>query len=224
MSRYACVAPALTSGCHAHSGSRCCFAVHAGLSRCSRYTCSRSAWCTPTRSGTPPIHASHPAASDGEYTISPSGNTFTIYCHNMANQPTEYLTLVHTESAPISGGSRSAGLRLGLTLSPASQRSNSTPATLQVDTTDLTFATSTGEAIQVVGNGNNDWKYVDFGRAGSCVTRTTPPVRASSTCAAPLFKSMIRRRHRILRFRRWLGHRSVRRPPGYDLRGGGYCG
>ena len=97
------------------------------LSRCSRYTCSRSAWCTPTRSGTPPIHASHPAASDGEYTISPSGNTFTIYCHNMANQPTEYLTLVHTESAPISGGSRSAGLRLGLTLSPASQKNPTQP-------------------------------------------------------------------------------------------------
>src|SRR4051812_22004455 len=42
------------------------------------------------------IHAANPSAPDGDYIISPGGNTFTVYCHDMAGTPREYLTLVNT--------------------------------------------------------------------------------------------------------------------------------
>jgi len=42
------------------------------------------------------IRAANPAAADGDYIISPGGNTFTVYCHDMAGAPREYLTLVNT--------------------------------------------------------------------------------------------------------------------------------
>lgn len=42
------------------------------------------------------IRAANPAATDGDYIISPGGNTFRVYCHDMAGAPREYLTLVNT--------------------------------------------------------------------------------------------------------------------------------
>jgi len=42
------------------------------------------------------IHDANPAAGDGQYLISPGGKTFSVYCHDMAGTPREYLTLVNT--------------------------------------------------------------------------------------------------------------------------------
>ena len=42
------------------------------------------------------IRALDPGAVDGAYQIYPNGNSFTVYCHDMAGTPSEYLTLVNT--------------------------------------------------------------------------------------------------------------------------------
>ncbi len=94
------------------------------------------------------IAAADPGASDGSYTIFPQDNamSFSIYCHDMAGSPREYLELVHT------GGNFNFAQWGGesVFVPPASvvtthyTKIRLDPATLLVDIGDETFATSVG--------------------------------------------------------------------------------
>jgi PKD repeat protein len=99
------------------------------------------------------IQDSNPGATDGDYTISPNGMTFTVYCKNMnTTSPKEYLTLVVTSSSPqippgtLANFSEDAvdncngGNCSSLTLW---QKVRIIPSTLQVDITDTTFTSAT---------------------------------------------------------------------------------
>src|SRR5436190_4368781 len=45
------------------------------------------------------IKAANPSAGDGHYIIAPLGRVFVVYCHDMAADTKEYLTLVNTGGA-----------------------------------------------------------------------------------------------------------------------------
>lgn len=47
-----------------------------------------------------------PLATDGDNTISPNGNTFVVYCNDMAGTPSEFLTLVNTGATLTTAGIR----------------------------------------------------------------------------------------------------------------------
>ena len=102
------------------------------------------------------------AAVDGEYTIYLNRNPaqpLTIYCHNMASTPTEYITLLNTGE----------GVNFASVRYPAQQLVTSytklriDPRTLVVDVSDRTFATVAGElpATALIGS-------VDYGTAVGC--------------------------------------------------------
>jgi len=89
------------------------------------------------------IAEANPKAGDGEYLISPGGKTFSVYCHDMAGTPREYLTLVNT------GGSYNYSLHgfVGGPNAPVTThytRIRIDPATLLVNIGDQTFSTSEG--------------------------------------------------------------------------------
>jgi len=89
------------------------------------------------------IHDANPAAGDGQYLISPGGKTFSVYCHDMAGTPREYLTLVNT------GGNFNYSLHgfVGGPDAPVTThytRVRIDPATLLVNIGDQTFSTSQG--------------------------------------------------------------------------------
>ena len=111
------------------------------------------------------IHAANPAATDGDYIISPGGNTFTVYCHDMAGAPREYLTLANTGA----GSNYSA---YGQLSSPPGNvitqytRIRLDPMTLLVDISDQTFATSTGYQCCI---GPTPVTSMPYANAASCI-------------------------------------------------------
>jgi hypothetical protein len=97
---------------------------------------------------------------NGDYTIhTAAGQSYTVYCNGMPNTPTEYLDLVDTgvPTVPpfgnaltdftfLDGANYSAIARLAYAdhLVTAYTKIRLLPATLQVDTSDNTFSTTTG--------------------------------------------------------------------------------
>jgi hypothetical protein len=118
------------------------------------------------------IRGQSEGAQDGEYTLYLNGDPalpMQIYCHDMANNPTEYLTL------PNSGG----GSNYALIAHPEGaltthyQKLRLDPATLTVDTRDRTFATlhEAAPGYNVLGpDAAADYVVVasDYGRAEGC--------------------------------------------------------
>ena len=115
------------------------------------------------------IHASDPSALDGNYTIYPNGEQFTVYCANMATSPADYLNLVNT------GGSSNYTFNAGQSYNADG---NSTthftkvridPATLTVDVADYTFSTymTTGSNPKFAGGPLTDYPY---GTAAACLS------------------------------------------------------
>jgi hypothetical protein len=93
------------------------------------------------------VRSQDPSAGDGEYTLALSGGPASIYCHDMAGTPKEYLTL------PSAGPSTNySQYTAGGYVSGTNVRTNYTkvrlnPATLLVDISDQTFAGSTGQLV-----------------------------------------------------------------------------
>ena len=90
------------------------------------------------------IRDANPAATDGDFTIFPNGQTFTVFCFDMAGTPVEYLTLQNT-----GGNFNYSQYTAGGAVPGTSVRTNYTrvrldPATLLVDIGDKTFSSSTG--------------------------------------------------------------------------------
>lgn len=86
----------------------------------------------------------NPGATDGDYTISPSGQTFTIYCNDMGGTLKEYLTLVNTGGDFNHGQYSAGGASPGTNVRTNYTKVRFDPATLTVHTGDQTFTSSTG--------------------------------------------------------------------------------
>jgi len=109
------------------------------------------------------VRSRNPQASDGNYVISPNGDSFVVYCYNMAGQPREYLPLVQT--GPGSNYSRyaSGGAVYGNDVVTLFTKVRIDPQTLVADTGDLTFATSSGSI-----SGANGVSQMPYATAADC--------------------------------------------------------
>jgi YD repeat-containing protein len=110
------------------------------------------------------VHNANPSAPDGTYTISVMGHALAIYCYHMASQPTEYLTLVHTESGANFARYATGGAQSGTDAITTYTKVRLDPATLKINTGDRSFATSVGSNS---GAGGTE-TAVSYGWAGSC--------------------------------------------------------
>lgn len=112
------------------------------------------------------IHAANPAAPDGDYIISPGGNTFRVYCHDMGGSPREYLTLVNSGGGSnYSAYGQIGGWPFGNVITQYT-RIRIDPMTLLVNISDQTFATSTGYQCCI---GSTPIVSMPYANAGSCV-------------------------------------------------------
>ena len=111
------------------------------------------------------IQAANPAAPDGDYIISPGGNLFQVYCHDMAGNPREYLTLVNTGGGYNYSSHGDVGGWPIVRVTTHYTRVRIDPATLLVNIGDQTFATSTGNDCCY---GNTPVTSMPYATAGSC--------------------------------------------------------
>lgn len=108
----------------------------------------------------------NPWLGDGEYLLYLNGNAawpWTAWCHGMAGTPTEYLTLKQTGTSNFSqytAGGASPGTNVRTTYFKL--RIN--PATLQVNTADQTFSSSSGQLT----HGPSAVSSMPYGSAMSC--------------------------------------------------------
>ena len=104
----------------------------------------------------------NPTAGDGDYVIRPNGQMFSVYCHDMAGTPKEYLTLENT-----GGGSNfsqmTAGGDIYSTLVTGYTKVRLDPDSLLVDINDRTFSATTGTP-------DNPWgtAALDYATAMGC--------------------------------------------------------
>jgi hypothetical protein len=115
--------------------------------------------------GAPPascaaIAGANPSATDGDYTIYPNGETFTVYCADMSSAPEEYLTLQNTGSANYSTDVDSGG---GV-VETRFTKVRLDPSTLQVNIGDSRFSTTTGYV-----NYNNHYGPENYAVAADCI-------------------------------------------------------
>ncbi|NPD24318.1 MULTISPECIES: GON domain-containing protein [Corallococcus] len=93
------------------------------------------------------IRTAQPGAPDGDYVLYVAGDTsasWTVYCHDMAGTPAEYLTLTRTDADSNFSRYTAGGASPGTDVLTHFARLRIDPATLRVDTADQTFASSTG--------------------------------------------------------------------------------
>lgn len=114
------------------------------------------------------IHEVNPAAGDGEYLISPGGKTFSVYCHDMAGSPREYLTLVNTGGGYNYSTHGNVGGGAPTPVTTHYSRVRIDPATLLVNIGDQTFSTSDGFDCCY---GNTPVTSMPYATAGSCDDR-----------------------------------------------------
>ena len=82
---------------------------------------------------------------DGRYVILPvDGQRFSVYCDDMNDSPTEYLTLERPGRASTPARMPRVARRLAATVTTTFTKVRLDPATLTVDIGDLSFASSTG--------------------------------------------------------------------------------
>jgi hypothetical protein len=111
------------------------------------------------------IHEANPAAADGEYLISPGGKTFSVYCHDMAGTPREYLTLVNTGGSYNYSMHGNVGGGAPTPVTTHYSRVRIDPVTLLVHVGDQTFAASDGFDCCY---GNTPVTAMPYATAGSC--------------------------------------------------------
>ncbi|AKF85986.1 hypothetical protein MFUL124B02_19740 [Myxococcus fulvus 124B02] len=94
------------------------------------------------------LKLARPSAEDGEYTLYIFGDPampWTAWCHDMAGTPAEYLPLREVGLSANYSQYTAGGASPGTSVRTAYQRLRINPFTLEVDTSDRTFASSTGE-------------------------------------------------------------------------------
>ncbi|WIX77427.1 GON domain-containing protein [Amycolatopsis carbonis] len=107
------------------------------------------------------IRALLPIAGDGNYVLNTGSHLVPVYCHDMAGTPREYITLTAPNFSQYTAGGATQGTNVRTTFT----RVRIDPATLLVDINDVTFATSTGSALQ---SGNFAIGSMPYGVAASC--------------------------------------------------------
>jgi hypothetical protein len=108
-----------------------------------------------------------PNAFDGIHTLYLDGNKsapYSVYCRNMVRNPVEYLPLVNTGDKQNYSMFDAGGARTGTDVVTQFFRIRIDPVTLEVDTADLTFATTTGFAS----GGRGETSQMNYASAGSC--------------------------------------------------------
>ncbi len=106
-----------------------------------------------------------PNAGDGQYTIASGGNTFSVYCNDMAGTPAEYLSLANTGGNFNFGQYTAGGAAPGTDVRTNYTRVRIDPATLIVSANDTTFSSSTGSLTQ-----GSVITSTNYGRASDCST------------------------------------------------------
>ncbi|RKH06587.1 hypothetical protein D7V97_22305 [Corallococcus sp. CA053C] len=99
------------------------------------------------------IQAAQPGSPDGDYTLYVNRDglkPWVAYCRNMAGTPSEYLTLAQTTAGSNDSQYTAGGNSPGTSVRTVYTRLRLHPVTLQVNTADQTFSTSTG-ALNHVG-------------------------------------------------------------------------
>ena len=115
------------------------------------------------------IHALAPFAPDGDYVLVTDHTILTVYCHDMAGTPREYISLVNT-GADQNFSQYTAGLASrGTNVRTTYTKLRIDPATLLVDIGDTTFATSTGSLVH--SNSGTTVTSMPYGEAMSCTYR-----------------------------------------------------
>jgi hypothetical protein len=115
------------------------------------------------------VHALVPFAPDGDYVLVTDHTILTVYCHDMAGTPREYVTLPNT--GPDQNFSQyTAGLASrGTNVRTSYRKVRIDPATLRVDIGDTTFASSTGSLVH--SNSGTVVTTMPYGEAMSCTYR-----------------------------------------------------
>lgn len=90
------------------------------------------------------VRSADPTAPDGTYTVLAGGRSLTLYCHDMAGTPREFIDLVETGEDRNFAQYGAGGASPGTDVRTRFTKLRIDPATLTVDVGDLTFATSTG--------------------------------------------------------------------------------
>ncbi len=96
------------------------------------------------------IKTANPEAQDGEYTLYFNHialKPWTVWCHNMAGTPSEYLPLAQTGTSSNYSQYTAGGNSPGTDVRTTFTRLRIDPVTLRVNTADQTFSTSTGSLL-----------------------------------------------------------------------------
>jgi hypothetical protein len=121
------------------------------------------------------IHRHLVKAPDGDYLLYNSGNLFTVYCDDMSgNTPREYIDLVKTGYGANFSQYTAGGASPGTNVRTMFKKLRVNPASLTVDTGDLTFASSAGSLRH---SGGVKVTSMPYGVAMSC----TAPRAANGT-------------------------------------------
>lgn len=124
-----------------------------------------------------------PSADDGEYTIYLNQQVFSVYCHDMAGTPQEYLTLVKTGS-PYNFSQYTAGGSQGSNVITQYDRVRFDPPTLLVNIGDQWFSSSTGSLM----HGQVQVTSMPYGVAMACVAAYNPAGVANIDLTGTPFK------------------------------------
>jgi hypothetical protein len=117
------------------------------------------------------VRTLNPAASDSDYIIVANGRTLSVYCHDMAGTPKEYITLRQTAADHNFSQYTHGGASPGSDVRTTFTKVRLDPASLVVDVGDLTFASSTGELQHSSLTGGPSSPYVrsmPYGEGMSC--------------------------------------------------------
>ena len=108
------------------------------------------------------------SVGDGNYVVQPNGQTFTVYCHDMAGTPRDYLTLANTGGNFNYGQYTAGGSSPGTTVKTNYTKVRINPQTLAVDIGDKTFASSVG-GLHHAGGGAPNVFSMPYAVAMACI-------------------------------------------------------
>jgi hypothetical protein len=116
------------------------FLMLSTLGACAVCAAPASASVTAPPASCDDVVTANPSATDGNYTIYPNGEMFTVYCADMSSAPKEYLTLQNTSNANYSTDVDSSSD----TLTTDFTKIRLDPSTLQAEIGDTRFSSTSG--------------------------------------------------------------------------------
>jgi hypothetical protein len=132
----------------------------------------------PTLDSCAAVHQLVPFAPDGNYLLLANNTLLSVYCHDMAGTPKEYITLANTGGDANFSQYTAGGASPGTSVRTSFTKLRIDPATLTVDINDLTFATSTGRlqhSSVTRGPSSPFVTQLAYGTGMTCANPGTPP-------------------------------------------------